>query len=60
MGNAVTPNNPPLQETAHKYGYPQAGVSCEENVTDKLKGKKKQERKMEGRGGLDITCHGVI
>jgi phage terminase large subunit GpA-like protein len=24
--DAMTPNNPPLQETTHKYGYPQAGV----------------------------------
>ena len=48
----MTPNNPPLQETAHKYGYPQAGVSCEENVTGQAERKEEAGVKQGGKGGL--------
>lgn len=66
MGNAITPNNPPLQEKSHKYGYPQAGVCAkikarrkrdgdELEKGGKEKGGKKRKRRYEGVGISGIT-----
>ena len=54
----MTPNNPPLQETTHKYGYPQAGVTWKE--LDRYELKRKEKRVKKGNGVVKGVASVVV